>query len=249
MASFAETLKSWRAQRRWSQLDLAAEAGISSRHLSFLETGRARPSRGMVLRLCDTLEMPLEARNRMLTDAGFATIYGNRAWSDAQMAPIRQAVERILHSHMPYPGLAIDGDWCVQAFNPSAARLFGQFGVGVGDSLVDLMLSEHLPAVVENWGDVARNVVSRLRVESRAQGGNARLDAAADALAKTARAPRDAPSPVVPITLNLPGGHLSMFATLAQFGTPEDAALEELKIELYFPMDDATARALEALGA
>lgn len=117
MTEFAETLKSWRKIRRYSQLDLATAAEISGRHLSFLETGRSRPSREMVLRLSETLRLPLDARNQFLTQAGFATKYGDHSWTDAEMTPIRQAVERTLSNHMPYPGLAVDRLWRIVQTN------------------------------------------------------------------------------------------------------------------------------------
>ena len=111
MTAFPQTLKTWRTTRRYSQLDLALEADVSARHISFLETGRARPSREMVARLGDALQLPLDARNRMLTSAGFAATYPGRDWQSADMAPIRQAVARTLENHMPYPGIAVDRLW------------------------------------------------------------------------------------------------------------------------------------------
>ena len=108
MTQFAQSLKTWRTARRLSQLDLALEAEISARHLSFLETGRSNPSREMVIRLGEALQMPLDARNQFLTHAGFAARYQGRDWNDAEMSPVRRAVSRQLERHMPYPGLALD---------------------------------------------------------------------------------------------------------------------------------------------
>ncbi len=248
MTDFTETLKTWRKMRRYSQLDLAAEANISGRHLSFLETGRARPSRGMVLRLSEALQMPLDASNRFLTQAGFAAEYGDHEWSDDQMVPIRHAVERTLSKHMPYPGLALDRMWRIVQANKTAAGLFGQFGIGVGDSLIDLMVSGTLPDIVENWPVVAQAAAARLRVESLAQGGVAEFDRASAYLAQFGTQTERAKSPVIPTIVNFAGQRLSMFSTIAQIGTPEDVMLDDFKIELYFPMDDETATAFEAMS-
>ncbi|MEM9010604.1 MAG: helix-turn-helix transcriptional regulator [Pseudomonadota bacterium] len=248
MTAFARSLKTWRAARRYSQLDLAGEAGISSRHLSFLETGRARPSRAMVLQLSEALHLPLDARNQLLTHAGFAARYAGRQWSDGAMAPIRQAVERMLDRHMPYPGLAVDRLWTIRQANQTARALFGAFGVGEGDSLLDLMTSDALPAAVENWPAVARRVAARLRLESLAQGGVAAFDRAIAHLAEIEEGGTDAADPVIPTIVHHGDLRLSMFATIAQIGTPEDVTLDDLKVELYFPMDDATAAAFRAMA-
>lgn len=247
MTDFPQTLKSWRAARRYSQLDLANEAEISGRHLSFLETGRARPSREMVNRLGEALRLPLHARNQMLTHAGFAVRYDRRSWSDDEMAPIRRAVDRMLETHLPYPGLAIDRLWTIRQANSTALSLFGLFDIGIGDSLIDLMLSDFLPPMVDNWPEVARHAAARLRAESVAQGGMAELERAIGQLEKAGGAVDTPSGPVVPTVIRHDDMRLSMFATIAQFGTPEDITLDDLKIELYFPMDDATAKTFEAM--
>lgn len=248
MNEFAQTLKKWRKVRRFSQLDLANEAGISGRHLSFLETNRARPSRGMVLRLSETLQLPLDARNQILNHADFTAEYGDRQWSDAEMRPVRQAIDRMLQTHMPYPGLAVDRLWNIVQMNRTAQSLFGQLGMGVGDSLVDLLMSETAADLIENWPAVAKSAAARLRIESSAQGGIAKFESAASQLAQAAGdAPRVA-SPVIPTVIRLGNTRLSMFATVAQIGTPEDVVLDDLKVELYFPVDDETATAFQDMG-
>jgi transcriptional regulator with XRE-family HTH domain len=257
MTAFAQSLKAWRSLRRFSQLDLALEAGVSARHLSFLETGRARPSREAVGRLGEALSLPLDARNQLLVQAGFAPRYPARRLDSAAMAPIRQAVEHLLAVHMPWPALALDRLWRVVRMNPAAQVLFAALGVGEGDSLLDLMMSPQLPALVENWPEVARHSALRLRTESIAQGGVPELDRACQVLSEAAAAaakPRGgiasdpAPGAVVPTILQLGGQRLALFATIAQFGTPEDVTLDDLKIELYFPLDDASASVLRALA-
>lgn len=250
MNEFCQSLKTWRAARRFSQLQLAMEADISARHLSFLETGRARPSREMVARLGEALRLPLDVRNQLLTDAGFAARYRGRDWNDADMAPIRRAVDHMLDGHMPYPGLALNRVWTIMRANQAALTLFQSFGVGVGDSLLDLVLSDDMSQTVENWPEVARHSAARLRIESRAQGGVPELDRAIAYLSRFEDSgDQNAPSPVVPTIFKIGDARLSMFATIAQFGTPEDLALEDLKIELYFPSDDVTDTALRAFSS
>ncbi|WP_299691861.1 helix-turn-helix transcriptional regulator [uncultured Tateyamaria sp.] len=248
MSDFPGTLRTWRKARRLSQLDLAGEADVSARHISFLESGRARPSRDMIARLGDALTLPLDARNQMLTHAGFAARYPARAWDAADMAPIRAAVDHMLAVHDPYPALALDRLWTVLDMNAAATRLYAMLGVRVGGSLLDLLMSDHLPPLVENWAQVAYHSCLRLRTESAAQGGVPDLDRAADHLGKSAMAPPETRNPVVPTVLRAGDLRLSLFATIAQFGTPEDVALEEMKVELFFPADAATETALRAMA-
>ena len=239
MSDFPATLRRWRQTRRYSQLALSLDADVSARHISFLETGRARPSREMVTRLGEAMDLPLTARNELLSHAGFAPRYGARDWDDAEMAPVRSAVEYMLNAHDPYPGLALDRVWNIVEMNAAATRLFGAFGVAKGQSLLTPMLTGVFAQVVENWPTVASAAASRLRVESAAAGGIAELDAAAGSLAPQG-ADTLSDGPVIPTIVQLGGMRLSMFATIAQFGTPEDLALDDLKVELYFPSDDTT---------
>lgn len=248
MTDFSATLRTWRKARRFSQLDLAGEANVSARHISFLETGRAQPSRAMIGQLSAALTLPLDAQNQMLTHAGFAARYPGRAWQDTEMAPIRAAVSHMLESHDPYPGLALDRLWRIVQMNDAATRLYGLFGVKTGDSLLDLMLSPDIPPLIENWAEVAHHVRLRLRTESAAQGGVAAFDRVADHLGLSAAPRTDMRSPVVPTIFKVGPQRLSLFATLAQFGTPEDVALEELKVELYFPADEVTRQTLTAMA-
>lgn len=248
MTAFPQTLKTWRKAKRFSQLALAVEADVSSRHISFLETGRARPSREMISRLGDAMQLPLAARNQMLTHAGFAARYPGRTWDAEEMAPIRAAVDHTLTSHAPYPALAIDRLWTIVRMNRPAALLFGQFDVGEGDSLLELMTSDSLPGVVENWPEVAHHVAQRLRTESAAQGGVDALDQAADRLGQVPQGEPQARLPIVPTILRTGDQRLSMFSTIAQFGTPEDLTLDELKIELYFPADEETKAVFQSMG-
>lgn len=249
MTQFPETLKLWRKARRFSQLDLAGEADVSARHISFLETGRAQPSREMIGRLGDALNLPLATRNQMLSHAGFAPRYKGRNWDADEMAPIRAAVDHTLASHAPYPAVALDRFWTILQMNTPAAVLFGGLGIGVGDSFIDLVMSDRLAGFVENWPEVAHHTALRLRTESAAQGGVPQLEAAADKLASVKHGRKPAPSPVVPTIFRAGEMRLSLFSTIAQFGTPEDLALDDLKIELFFPSDEETTAILRALAS
>ncbi len=242
---FGTLLKDWRTQRRISQLDLGLAANVSARHISFLETGRSRPSRSMVLQLSESLQVPRVDRNRMLDAAGFAPAYRSLDIDSQAMAPIREAVAWTLDRHIPFPGIALDKYWNLVQANAPANKLLALFGIGVGDSLLDIFGSpEALKGVFENWLEVARFMVIRLRTESAHLGGDEVLDQAAERLAAAAawdraEGPMVMPS-VVPARLVINGARLSLFSTIAQFGSAEDIALADLKIELMFPADDAT---------
>jgi transcriptional regulator with XRE-family HTH domain len=247
MTDFADILKRWRKSRRLSQLALAMQANVSARHIAFLETGRARPSAAMIGRLGDALRLPLDVRNQMLTSAGFAQRYSARQWDAAEMAPVRAAVNYSLDRHAPYPALAVDRLWLVIALNAPARILFGALGIDEGSSLLDLMTSEVLPPLIENWPEVAHHAAQRLRTESTAQGGVERLDHAADTLASVPGARQGPLGPVMPTVYRIGTLRLSLFAIIAQFGTAEDMTLDDVKIELYFPADSQTDEALRKL--
>lgn len=247
MNQFPEALKDWRARRRFSQLELAVQADVSARHIAFLETGRARPSAAMIGRLADALQVPMHERNQLLTLAGFAARYPGRQWNDPEMAPVRGAVERTLTQHAPYPAIAVDRLWTVMLMNGPARMLFGEVGLAEGGSLLDLMVSDRLPPMIENWPDVAHHAAQRLRIESASLGGVAQLDRAAEKLAAVPGATTVRTGPVVPTIYRSGTMRLSLFALIAQFGTPEDLLLEDMKIELFFPSDDQSDKALRAV--
>lgn len=248
MDQFPQTLKIWRKARRFSQLDLAVEADVSSRHISFLETGRAKPSRDMIARLGDAMDLPLATRNQMLTHAGFAVQYPERQWDAEDMAPIRSALDHTLTQHAPYPAFAVNRLWKVVRLNQPAKRLFRMVGVVEGSSLLDLVASGALSEFVENWPEVAHHSAQRLRTESAALGGVGELDWAANVLSDVPHQSQDHTSPVVPTIYKAGDLRLSLFSTIAQFGTPVDLTLEDLKIELFFPADEQTKQLLYAMG-
>jgi transcriptional regulator with XRE-family HTH domain len=250
--SFGDLLKGWREQRRLSQLDLGLAANVSARHISFLETGRAKPSRSMVLQLSETMQVPRASRNVLLSAAGFADAYRSRDLSTADMAPIRAAIAWTLERHDPFPALALDRHWTVVNTNKSAAHILSAVGIAAGDSLLDALTHQSaLRAALENWPEVRQHLLARLRVESAQLGGDTRLDGAAALLAREQmRVDHDTAgilSVVIPARYRFGGAVLSLFSTIAQFGTAEDIALADLKIELMFPADEMTRAALLAV--
>ena len=249
MTQFADALKTWRKARRYSQLELANEAEVSSRHLSFLETGRANPSRDMIQKLSEALSLPLAVRNQMLAQAGFAARYPQRDWSSDEMAPIRDAVAYMLRQHAPYPGMAVDRHWTILQMNKPAEALLGMIGARVGASLLDLILDPAAQAMIENWPEVAHHTAQRLRIESSTRGGDPRLEVVIEELSKVPSAGAGTVGPVIPTVYRAGDLRLSLFTTIAQFGTPEDLALDDLKIELFFPADAETAAVLSVLDA
>ncbi|MFQ6547909.1 helix-turn-helix domain-containing protein [Aestuariibius sp. 2305UL40-4] len=252
MELFGTELRRWRRVRRMSQLALASDAGVSARHVSFVETARARPSRDMVLRLAEALEVPPDGRNALLEAAGYAAHYRRGPLEAEALAPVRRAMERLIARHDPYPAVVLDRLWRIVALNRCAGILFGAHGVGVGEDLLEALLAIG-PNAVENWGEVGDHMRRRLRAESRAAGGLHRLDQVA------ARLDRDpavagwtgAPStgPLIATRYRVPGGVLALFSTFTQFSGSEDAGVSELKIELMFPADAESEAALEAIAA
>lgn len=181
---FGTLLKGWRNQRRMSQLDLGLAANVSARHVSFIETGRAKPSRSMVLQLSETLQVPRSERNALLNAAGFAPAYEKRDLDADEMAHVRAAVEWMLERHDPFPALALDRHWLVVSANSCGRMLLSGVGMDVGDSLLDaLTLAPTVREAIVNWPEVAHHTVTRLRTESAHLGGDSVLDAAADRLA------------------------------------------------------------------
>lgn len=251
MTAFGPALKDWRTRRRMSQLDLALEAEVSSRHISFLETGRARPSREMILRLSDRLEIPREARNAMFTAAGLAPAYVARDRDAKDLAPVHDAVTWMLERHAPYPAFSVDRHWCLVDLNAPAAMLFGAAGLGRGASMIDAVLENAvLRSALVNLDEVLWHGAARLRTESAHFGGDPVLDRAASRFedAIETKPEHQVYPAIIPSVYRMGDMTLSLFATITQFGTAEDVALSELKIEMMFPADEATRQALEALG-
>ncbi len=244
---FSAALKRWRALRRLSQLELALEADVSARHVCFLETGRAKPSRAMVLALAEALDVPREARNRLLETAGFAPLYRARAATDPGLALPSEALAWTLDRHAPYPAFALDRRWRLIRANAPAQAMLAAAGIGEGGSLLEAFAPQgSLRALVVNWPEVARYMLARLRTELAALGADPELEAATRMLAADVKvAAREAPTaPILPVRYRLNGQILSFISTIAHFGGADDLALSDLKIEHLFPADEPTKAAL-----
>jgi transcriptional regulator with XRE-family HTH domain len=257
---FGEHLRHWRQRRRMSQLDLANEAEISTRHLSFVETGRSAPSREMVLRLAERLDVPLRERNALLVAAGYAPMYRERPLDDPALAAAREAVQLVLRSHEPYPALAVDRHWNLVAANAMVAHLLA----GVDDALLQppvnvLRLSLHprgLAPRIVNLAQWRHHLFERLR-----QQVHATADPVLEALERELRGypapaedaaerlPGEVLGVVIPLQLRTDAGVLSFISTTTVFGTPVDVTLQELALETFFPADDQTRTALGGIAA
>jgi transcriptional regulator with XRE-family HTH domain len=258
-----DLLREWRERRRLSQLALALEAEVSTRHLSFLETGRARPSREMVLRLTERLEVPLRERNTMLLAAGFAPAYPKRDLDDPALGVARAAIERVLAGHEPFPALAVDRYWTLVAANCVVPALL----TGVASELLQLpinvlRLSLHpdgLAAQIANLPEWRAHLLARLsrQVELTADGrlsdllqelggydADREMRGASESVSDYNQA-----SVAVPLCLHTEHGTLSLISTTMVFGTPIDVTLSELAIEAFFPADAATADLLQHIAS
>lgn len=251
--SFGDLLRQWRQRRAYSQLALSAEAGLSQRHLSFLESGRSTPSRDMVLRLADGLDVPLRERNLMLSAAGFAPVYRERSSDDPDMVAARQAVTAILKGHEPFPALAIDRHWQLIEANAAVGPLLA----GVEPALLTppvnvLRLSLHpggLASRIRNYREWRAHLLARLDRQI-ALSADPVLATLRDELAAYPVPPGSPPwrpgtvkarAIAVPLLLETETGRLSFLSATTMFGTALDISLAELVIETFLPADQRTA--------
>jgi transcriptional regulator with XRE-family HTH domain len=259
-ASIGELLRAWRRRRSLSQLELALEADVSSRHVSFLETGRARPSREMVLRLAEHLDIPLRERNRLLLAAGYAPLYVERSLDEPAMAPVHQALDRFLRAHEPYPAVVIDRHHNLVSGNDA----LGALTEGVAPELLvppanALRVALHPRGMAPrtlNLPEWSAHLMYRLRREA-ALTADPELKRLHDEVAAypgvCLEAPRDegaADEIVVPLRLQASDRELAFFSTISTFGSPVDITLDELMIEAFYPANAATAAyLLEGIAA
>lgn len=249
-------LREWRQRRRLSQLEFACEAEISSKHLSFLETGRSQPSREMLLRLAELLEVPLRERNSMLIAAGYAPVFSQRPLEDPDLQAPRAAIDKILKAMEPYPALAIDRYWNLLASNDAAMRLLAGMPAHLLTPPINVLrLSLHpegLASRIVNLSEWRAHLLARLRhqVEVCADPTLGILLDELKAYAAPERKQKEsAVSPhsiAVPLQLAHGGRVLSFFSTTTVFGTPIDVTLSEIALECFYPMDADTAQALQA---
>ncbi|HEY2602863.1 MAG TPA: helix-turn-helix transcriptional regulator [Thermoleophilaceae bacterium] len=249
-------LRDWRERRRMSQLDLALSAGVSARHVSFIETGRSRPSAEMVVQLAEHLDVPLRDRNGMLLAAGYAPAYGQRGLDEPEMGPVREAIDRLLRGHEPFPAVVVDRHWGLVAANRTVPVLTA----GSAEHLLEppanvLRLALHpegmAPRIV-NLGEWRAHLLDRLGRQAVASGDPA-LFALHEELAAYPggggghAVDVEAGEIAVPLRIRADdGAELAFISTATTFGTAVDVTVSELSIESFFPADDATARVLQA---
>src|ERR1700709_396135 len=249
-------LGEWRERRLLSQLDLAGAAGVSARHLSFVETGRAAPSREMVLKLAERLEVPLRERNVLLVAAGFAPAFPQRALDDPALKSARAAIDLVLKAHEPNPALAYDRHWNLVTANRMVAQLLD--GVAphlLGQPLNILRLAFHPEALAPrtvNLAEWSSHLLERLhrQCEATADPELLKLYQELKAYPMPARSgPLPSDNVATPFKLRLNGEVLSFISTTMIFGTPVDVTLSELALETFFPADELTARRMGAIAA
>ncbi|NRF65632.1 helix-turn-helix transcriptional regulator [Aquincola sp. S2] len=255
-------LRQWRSQRRRSQLDLALDVGISARHLSFIETGRSRPSAQVLMALAQQLELPLRERNRLLLAGGYAPRFAEREWQSESMAPVRAALQRLLDAHHPYPGVVLDRQWNVVMANGAAKALVTLLPPWLMTPHLNVFRAslhpEGMAAFTLNFADWGTYLLDALRRAVQVTGDRALMELEAEVLAYPNVAPlreaaerqtaAAAPPLLVPCVMQMPFGRLSLFTTLTTFGTPRDVTLEELCVELFYPADEASEALLRAHG-
>ncbi|MFO1159932.1 MAG: helix-turn-helix domain-containing protein [Reyranellaceae bacterium] len=259
--SFAAELKAWRQRRGRSQLDLAGRADISQRHLSFLELGRAAPSRDMVVRLATALDVPLRQHNALLTAAGFAPVWRETDLAAPELSQVSDAVGHMLVQQEPFPGVAVDRQWNLLKANQGAVRLVeflvGPLEPGAKVNLADALVApDVLRPYLTNWADVVRYFVRSVEADAAADGRPetaallARL-LAYDGVRAALQEPTSygATSPVLPMHFRKGDVLLELFTTIATLGIPRDITLEELRIECFFPMNEVTAGILRGWAA
>ena len=254
---FGRLLKDWRRARGRSQLKLALDADVSSRHLSFIENGRSTPSRDMVLRIAEALDVPLRERNRFLNAAGYASVYRQSTIDDEELEPALNALRFMLERHEPYPAFVVDRMWNLLLANNASQALLKACGIepepvaAPPPNMMRLVLHPAgLKSRLENWHEVAEALLVRARQEAAAAFGDDPLKAllremetypgVRELLSRLDRVPRSAP--VIPLVLNLDGQRLSWFTVIATFGTPQDVTLQEIRLETLAPADAATER-------
>ncbi|MCP5202177.1 MAG: helix-turn-helix transcriptional regulator [Gammaproteobacteria bacterium] len=263
--SFGHLLRAWRGTRRRSQLELALDAAVSQRHLSFLESGRARPSREMVLALSEALDVPLRERNTLLTAAGFAPCFPQRALDAGGMEAAHAALTRILDHHDPFPAVVIDRNYDLLMANRAFDGLVGLFGDadavwqaccpdGPRNLLRLTFAANGARPYIRNFEVIAPALIARSLREAAVRGGP--VPAVLEALRDDPTIPGNwytpppdyAPLPVLPLVLGQSDVEISLFSLIATFGTPADVTTDEIRVESFFPADPASERYLRSLA-
>lgn len=259
---FQSQCRRWRQLRKLSQLDLALAADVSQRHVSWLETGRSKPSREMVLRLSEAMEIPLRERNVLLQSAGFASVYSESSLEEPAMVPVLDALDRILAHHDPLPAVVVDRVWNVKRMNGAAKAMLAlatdpaalrEPGTGEINLALLTLHPGGLRPYIANWQQAAPSFIRRLRSEALASGDPAVQATFARFIEAAGPVPPgDSPEqgllPVLPLELALGDAALSLFSVISTFGTPQDITTDELRIEAFYPGDEATRDFFAAAG-
>lgn len=262
-AGFGTLMRQWRRRRGLSQLDLAENGGVSQRHVSFLESGRARPSRQMVLHLAELLDMPLRERNRLLHAAGFAAAYRESGLDAPQLAEARHALDLLLKQHEPFPAVVVDAGWTVQLANQAAQRMIAFLRGPAHDAPralsgpVNFMKLPLHPQgarpYIRNWRDVAGNLLHRLQREAMDSPAAAAVLSEVrgypdvDALWRNVEWEAE-PKPLLSFSVEKDGLALDLVTMIATFGTPQDVTLQDLRIESFLPATPASEALLRGLA-
>lgn len=258
-SDYAEAMRYWRSKRGFSQLRLSAESGVSQRHISFLESGRSQPSRELILKLGTVLDIPLRQRNVMLLAAGFAPAYQERKLSDPEMRAVKQAIDFMLRQQAPYPALVVDRLWNLVMHNGPAANMMRWLLDMPPDAplprdgsvnLIRMTLEpDGLRRHIVNWEEISADQLQWIQREAMGDGPGSEAAALLDELLaipgirSAARAPNldRRALPFLPFTLRKDGVELNLFTTITTLGTPHDVTVHELRLEAFFPADEATA--------
>jgi transcriptional regulator with XRE-family HTH domain len=266
--AFGQLLRGWRSARKRSQLELALDAGVSQRHLSFLESGRAMPSREMILQLSEVLDLPLRERNQMLNAAGFAALYQQRSLDSEAMSAVRQALQMMLRHHEPFPALVIDPQWNMLMSNTATERFLGLLGnpeevwqrADPSGNRNVMRLTFHpqgMQPLLNDWDSTANVLLSRLHREVTAAPANTGLRSVFEEISELPGTPGQwrnhiwdsTPPPFMPLDINLGGMSLKIFSMITGFGTALDITADELRVETFFPADEFSAQFFHSLAA
>lgn len=259
MSEFGQSIKRWRKSRGLSQLDLSLHADVSSKHISFLETGRAQPSKGMIIHLSNILEVPLNERALLFAAAGFSDTYSRMSLNQPEMSSIKQALELLLNNHAPFPAMVFDWDWNIVLVNEPQEKLTSllkqqQPNFPNSNNIMELLFDPNgFRPFIKNWAEVAYSLLQRLQRERMMH-----QDRSSDLIERLLAYP-DIPSdwstqstsisvqPMIPLEIIFGDLELKLFSTLASFGTAVDVTMQELIIEQYFPSDAVTTLFFEDL--
>lgn len=262
--NFQSLCRQWRQFRKLSQLDLALAANVSQRHVSWLETGRSQPSRDMIVRLSDAMEIPLRERNVLLQCAGYVAPYSESRLEEPSMMPVLDALNRVLLHHEPLPALVVDRFWNVKRKNKAADLMLGIGGdpnellkrVSTDGELKLALLTLHpqgLRPYISNWQQAAPSFIRRLKSEALASGDAQLRRRLAEFIALAGPLDKndcigESLLPVLPLELNINGLKLSLFSVISTFGTPQDITTDELRIEAFYPTDVKTEQFFRSMA-